>query len=408
MSRNSQIRRAAAGALLALGTVACGAGQHPDRDKLTLVQPTAAPAPAAQPTTTQAPQNSVPASSVSKADFGKIGDRAIALYTLKNKHGLTAKLMTYGATLTELDVPDRAGQLGDVVLGFDTLDQYVKDSPYFGATIGRVANRIKRARFELDGKTYALAVNNPPNHLHGGNVGWDKVLWSAEVLPSNDAAAVQFEYVSKSGEESYPGTVSAKVVYTLTDKDELRIAFEATTDAPSPVNMAHHSYWNLAGQSSGTILDQELTLNADKYTPGDPVPDGSVKPVKGTPFDFTSPKTIGKDLKEAGGKPTGFDLNYVVNGPASELRLVAKLKDPKSGRVLTLWADQPGVQVYSGNFLNGSVKGKGGATYAQYDALCLESQKFPNAINVPAWKDSVVLKPGQTYRHTMVHAFSVE
>jgi aldose 1-epimerase len=395
-------------ALLVLGGVGCGAEQHPDRDKLAVVPPPAPPGPVAQAAPVKAPEKPAPASSVSQADFGKVGDRAVALYTLKNKHGLTAKVMTYGATLTELDVPDRTGELGDVVLGFDTVDQYVKESPYFGATIGRVANRIKRARFELGGKTYALAANNPPNHLHGGKVGWDKVIWDAKVLPGSDDPAVQLEYVSKSGEEGYPGTVSAKVVYTLTDKDELRVAFEATTDAPSPVSMAHHSYWNLAGQSSGTILDQELTLNADRYTPGDPVPDGSVKPVKGTPFDFTSPKAIGKDLKEAGGKPIGFDLNYVVNGPPSELRIVAKLKDPKSGRVLTLSADQPGVQVYSGNFLDGSVKGKGGATYAQYDALCLESQKFPNAINVPAWKDTVVLKPGQTYRHTMVHAFSVE
>jgi len=343
---------------------------------------------------------------VTQRDFGKVGERAVSLYTLKNQHGLTAKLMTYGATLTELDLPDRHGQFADVVLGFDSVDEYVKSSPYFGATIGRVANRIKNAKFELNGKTYPLAANNPPNHLHGGTRGWDKVIWDAEIVPNH--TAVTFKYISKAGEEGYPGTVSAQVTYTLTDTDELRVEFAATTDAPTPLNLAHHSYWNLAGQGSGTILDHELMLNADRYTPGDLVPDGSVKPVKGTPFDFTSPKPIGKDIQRAGGHPVGFDSNFIVNGDPKALRLVAKLKDPKSGRVLTLSADQPGVQFYSGNFLDGTVKGKGGAVYPQYAAVCLETQKFPNAINVPAWKESVVLNPGQTYTHTMVHAFSVE
>jgi galactose mutarotase-like enzyme len=278
-----------------------------------LVIPAPVPAPlAAEAPPAPAPQAPAPTHSVASADFGTAYDRPVSLYTLKNKHGLSAKVMTYGATLTELDVPDRAGHFDDVVLGFDSVDEYVKSSPYFRATIGRVANRIKRARFELGGKTYTLAANNAPNHLHGGK------------------------------------------------------------------------------------------------PPGEPVPDGSIKPVKGTPFDFSVSKLIGKDLKAAGGKPVGFDLNYVANGAPNELRLIAKLKDPKSGRVLTLSADQPGLQFYSGNFLDGTVKGKGGVSYAQYSGLCLESQKFPNSINVPAWKDAVVLKPGQTYQHTMVHAFSVE
>jgi aldose 1-epimerase len=402
MSSKSQIRCATTASLLALS---CGARQ-PSPEKPSLAAPPLAMAPIARPASAETQNPPAEAAGVTQADFGKLGDRAVALYTLRNTHGLRAKIMTYGATLTELDVPDRAGRFADIVLGFDTAEQYAKESPYFGATVGRVANRIKLGRFELGGKTYALAVNNPPNHLHGGKRGWDKVIWDAEVLPGR--AAVELRYVSQAGEEGYPGAVSAKVVYTLTDQDELRVELEATTDAITPVSMAHHSYWNLAGQGSGTILGHELTVNADRYTPGDPVPDGAIKPVQGTPFDFTTPKPVGRDLKEAGGQPIGFDLNYVVNGASSQLRVVAKLKDPKSGRVLTLSADQPGLQLYSGNFLDGSLTGKGGAKYAQYDALCLESQKFPNAINVPAWKDSVVLKPGQVYRHTMVHAFSVE
>ena len=345
--------------------------------------------------------------SIAKAEFGKLGDKQVFVYTLKNQHGLTAKVMTYGATLTELDLPDRTGKFADVVLGFDNLDGYIKDSPYFGATIGRVANRIKKARFELEGKTYALAANAAPHSLHGGKQGWDKVVWDAEIVPRGAGSALQLAYASKAGEEGYPGTVSAKVVYTLTEQDELKVEFEATTDATTPVSMAHHTYWNLAGQSSGTILDQELMIHADRFTPGDPVPDGAIKAVKGTPFDFVQPKSIGRDLKAAGGKPVGYDLNFVINGEPNQLRAMATLKDPKSGRVLTLSADQPGLLFYSGNFLDGSAKGKG-ASYAQYAGLCLESEKFPNSINVPAWKDSVLLKPGQTYKHTMVHAFSVE
>ena len=406
MNLNVQMRCSA----LMVALLAGCAGQQANGVEPTVVSPpppppaiTAAPVVAAPPAPEKAPEPLV-----SQAAFGKLGDQPVSLYTLKNQHGLTAKVMTYGATLTEMDVPDRDGRFSDVVLGFDTFDEYLKDNPYFGATIGRVANRIKKARFELDGKTYTLAANNAPNALHGGKRGWDKVIWDAQIVSRPNAAAIAFSYVSKSGEEGYPGTVSAKVTYSLTNDNELRVDFEATTDTSTPVSMAHHTYWNLAGQSSGTLLDQEITINADKYTPGDPVPDGSIKPVKGTPFDFTVPKAIGKDLKAAGGKPVGYDLNYVINGNPTEFRKMAKLKDPKSGRVLTLSSEQPGMVFYSGNFLDGTVKGKGGTAYAQYTGLCIESGKFPNSINVPAWKGAVVLKPGQTYRHSMVHAFSAE
>jgi aldose 1-epimerase len=343
------------------------------------------------------------------APFGKAGDTPVQLYTLTNKNGLVAKISNYGAIVTELHVPDRAGTLADIVLGFDTLDAYLAGHPFFGAIVGRVANRIANARFALDGKTYPLEANDKPHHLHGGAKGWDKVVWNVALFPGNaDGPAIELTYVSKDGESGYPGTVAAKTVYTLTNDNELKVDMYATTDATTLVNIAHHSYWNLAGHNSGTILDHELTLFADQYTPGTPmVPDGRVAPVKGTPFDFTGAKTIGRDLKQTGGTPIGYDHNFVVNGAPNQLRPVARLKDPKSGRVLTLSADQPGVQFYTGNFLNGSAKGKN-ATYIQHAGLCLETQKFPNAINVPAWRDQVILKPSQTYRHTMIHKFTAE
>ena len=342
------------------------------------------------------------------AAFGKLGDTPVQIYTLTNKNGLVARITNYGATLTELHVPDRAGTLADVVLGFDDLDGYRKGTAYFGAIVGRVANRIMNASFELEGQRYSLAANDRPHHLHGGRTGWDKVIWNARPVDTADGPALELIYVSKDGEEGYPGTVTARTVYTLTNKNELKVEMDATTDKTTLVNMAHHSYWNLGGYNSGTILDHELMLNADQYTPGTPmVPDGRVVSVKGTPFDFTSVKAVGRDLKQAGGKPIGYDHNFVVNGPPTQLRPVARLRDPKSGRVMTVAADQPGVQFYTGNFLDGSAKGKG-ATYGQYAALCLETQKFPNAINVPAWRDQVILRPGQMYRHLMVHTFSVE
>ncbi len=244
--------------------------------------------------------------------------------------------------------------------------------------------------------------------MHGGKKGFDKVVWGADASQTPSGPAIQLRYVSRAGEEGYPGTVTAIVTYTLTNDAELRVHMEATTDVTTPVNLAQHTYWNLGGIGSGTILDAELTLHADEYTPGDPtVPTGKIESVKGTPFDFTLPKAIGKDLEKTGGNPVGFDANWVVRGDPHKMRPVATLRDPKSGRVMTLEADQPGVQFYSGNFLDGSIKGKG-ITYVKHSALCLETQKFPNAINVPAWQSQVVLKPGQTYKHTMVHKLSTQ
>jgi aldose 1-epimerase len=294
------------------------------------------------------------------------------------------------------------------VLGYENAESYATGSVFLGATIGRVANRIRNAKFKLEGKDYALAPNDKPHTLHGGPTGWSKRVWEAAPLETPLGPALKLTYVSKDGEEGYPGTVSATTTYTLTQNDELRIEMEAVTDRATLVNMAHHSYWNLGGVGAGAITEHELTLFADAYTPGDPlVPTGAVKPVKGTPFDFTTAKPIGLDLAKTGGKPVGYDTNFVVRGEPNALRPVAKVRDPKSGRVLTLEANQPGVQVYSGNFLDGSIHAKG-TSYAQYGALCLETQKFPNAVNVPAWHEQAILKPGETYKHVMVHRFSVE
>jgi len=374
--------------------------------------PAVAPVAAAAAPAPSAPKEAQPEKSITEAPYGSVAGTEVKLFTLKNKNGLMLKVTNYGCIITELHTPDRTGKMADIVLGYDKLDDYLKATPYFGSVIGRVANRIKNAQFSLEGKTIKLEANNEKNALHGGKVGWDKVVWTAEPSETPDGPSIRFTYVSKDGEEHYPGTITAHNRYTLTNNNEFKVEMDATTDKTTVLSMAHHSYWNLAGQDSGLITGEELTLFADQYTPGpnatDPVPDGKVKAVKGTPFDFTAPKLIGKELKEAGGKPIGYDANFIVKGDPHTLRPVAKVKDPKTGRVLELSADQPGVQFYTGNFLDGSNKGKGGTVYQQYSALCLESQKFPNSVNVPAWKDEVTLKPGVTYHHHMIHKFSVE
>jgi len=342
---------------------------------------------------------------IEKTKWGEADGKEIDVYTLINKHGLIAKITNLGATLTELDVPDRKGKSGDVVLGWDTLAQYETNPPYLGATVGRVANRIANAKFELDGKTYKLAANNGVHHLHGGVKGWNKLVWAGAASETADGPSLKLTLVSKDGDEGYPGTVHATTTYTLTKDDELRIEMEATTDKPTAVNMAHHSYWNLSA-GPGDIKDEVLTLYADKYTPGLP-PDGKVLPVAGTPYDFTKPKSFGQDLMKTGEKPPGYDDNFIINGDPHALRPVARVEDPKSGRVMTIQANQPGAQVYTSNFMDGSTEGRG-RKHSQFAAFCIETQKFPNSLNVPAWKDEVVLRPGQTYKHVMVLKFSTE
>lgn len=338
------------------------------------------------------------------------GARAPELFTLRNSRGLLAKVSTYGATILELHVPDRNGRVADVVLGLARIEDYERKSPYFGATVGRMANRIRDARFVLDGKTYALAANDPPHHLHGGLRGWDKVVWSVDPTSPRDDSALALTLRSPAGDQGYPGTVEARVTYRLTEADELRVEMAAHADGETTIiNMVHHTYWNLGGHDSGAVLDHVLSLAADEYTRGDPVvPTGAILPVRGTPFDFISPKAIGRDLEAANGYPLGYDHNFVVRGDSRRLRPVARLEHPPSGRVMVVEADQPGVQFYSGNFLDGTLIGKSGKAYVRHAGLCLETQSFPNAINVPAWKDQVILRAGQTYRHTMIHRFTTE
>jgi aldose 1-epimerase len=399
------------GWVLTLG--ACAAGPtpapYPPPPPPPVAGHSAPPAETAGPAAAPAAPVLTPAApAIERAPFGTLGGKEIGLFTLSNRHGLKAKITNFGATLVALEVPDRNGQLADIVLGMDDVAGYANGSAFLGATVGRVANRIRNAKFELDGKKYELSANDKPHTLHGGPTGWAKRLWEAKPLETPEGPALELSYVSQDGEEGYPGTVTAKTTYTLTHEDQLKVVMEAVSDRTTLVNMAHHSYWNLGGVGSGLITDHEVTLFADAYTPGDPlVPTGTVKPVKGTPFDFTTAKPVGRDLQQTGGKPVGYDHNFVVRGDPDALRPVARVHDPKSGRVLTLEANQPGVQFYSGNFLDGSIHAKG-TTYPQHSALCLETQKFPNAVNVPAWRQQVILKAGETYRHVMIHHFSTE
>jgi aldose 1-epimerase len=348
--------------------------------------------------------------SVKKEAFGKTGDGvAVDLYTLTNAAGMKAKIMTYGAILTELDAPGRDGKTADVVLGFDNLKDYLAGHPYFGATVGRVANRIAKGEFTLDGKKYKLAVNNGPNALHGGKKGFDKVVWKAEPETLPDGAAVKFTYLSKDGEEGYPGNLTVTVVYTLTNSDALRIDYTAKTDKATPVNLTNHTYFNLAGTQSGDILGHELTLNADKYTPADDtlIPTGEIKPVKDTPLDFTKPRKIGERIDQLKGEPRGYDHNFVLNSAGKELALAATVREPKSGRIMEMFTTEPGVQFYTGNFLDGKQTGKGGVVYKKHAGFCLEAQHFPDSVNHANFP-SMILKPGETYRQTTIYKFSAK
>ena len=348
--------------------------------------------------------------SVVSQPFGKTGDgEAVTLYTLTNKSGLIASIMTYGAAVQKLLVPDKDGKLGDIVLGFDDLTGYLdpKKDPHFGATIGRYGNRIAKGQFSLDGHSYQLPLNDGPNSLHGGDKGFDRLVWKAEIV-STSPPAVVFTHVSPDGEEGYPGTLKASVRYTLTEDNQLKLYYTARTDKPTVVNLTHHSYFNLGGAGSGTILDELVTINADAFTPvdGTLIPTGEIKKVDGTPMDFRKPTAIGDRIQQVGGKPIGYDHNYVLNDSGKGSRLIVTVEDPKSGRVLHVYSDQPGVQFYSGNFLDGSITGKDGKVYQQYDAFCLEPQHFPDSPNQPSFP-STVLKPGEVYHSTISYGFSI-
>jgi len=342
--------------------------------------------------------------SITKESFGKMPDgKQVDLYTLTNANDIQARISTYGATLASLQLPDRQGNLADVALGFDTLEGYFSDHPYFGVTVGRYANRIGGAKFTLNGVEYELAANNGPNHLHGGIKGFDKVLWEAEQIQNPDEVGVKLTYMSKDGEEGYQGNLACVVTYTLNNDNELKISYEAVTDKTTVVNLTNHTYWNLAGQGNGDILDHELMINADKFTPvnDELIPTGEIKSVKDTPMDFTEPTPIGSRIDQV---PGGYDHNYVLNRTGQGLSLCARVYEPTSGRVLEIHTVEPGVQFYSGNFLDGTIKGKSGKVYKKHYGFCLETQHFPDSPNQPEFP-SVVLEPGQKYETVTVHRF---
>ncbi|KUG08563.1 aldose epimerase family protein [Solirubrum puertoriconensis] len=361
--------------------------------------------------TTQTTTSAMPTS----ASFGKTKDgQEVQLFTLTNAHGLKATITNYGGIVTSLTTPDKNGQQGDIVLGFDNLADYQRDapydSPYFGALIGRYGNRIAKGRFTLDGKTYQLATNNGPNHLHGGVKGFDKVVWQAQPGSSADGQNLTLTYLSKDSEEGYPGNLNVKVVYTLTNNDALRIDYTATTDKATPVNLTHHSYFNLNHGKAQNALGHELTLDADRYTVVNDqlIPTGELRAVAGTPMDFRQAHTIGERIAKVGGAaPGGYDHNWVLTqANAAGLRRAAAVYEPTTGRTMEVFTDQPGIQFYSGNFLNGNLKGKGGVQYPQHYGFCLETQHFPDSPNQPKFP-STILRPGETLHTVTEYRFGV-
>jgi len=347
---------------------------------------------------------------VTKESFGKTSDgQNVDIYTLTNRRGAEVKITNYGGIITSLKVPDRNGKRDDIVLGFDNLDAYLKGSPYFGAIIGRYGNRIAKGRFTLNGHQYALAVNNGENHLHGGIKGFDKVVWTARPLKVPNGAALRLTYLSKDGEEGYPGNLSVRVIYTLTNANELKIEYWATTDKDTVVNLTSHSYFNLAGQGNGDILNHQLLINARRFTPTDAgsIPTGELKSVKGTPFDFTSAFRVGDRINDDDqqlkfGK--GYDHNFVLNGRMGTLRQAAVVYEATSGRSMEIWTTEPGIQFYSGNFLDGTLTGKDGKVYHQRYGFCLETQHFPDSPNHPSFP-TTLLRRGQQYHTITIHKF---
>ncbi len=354
---------------------------------------------------------------VQKVEWGQVQGAPVFLYTLTNRKGLKAKIINYGAILMELHVPDRRGQTADVTLGFDTLEDYLPRHPYFGCICGRVVNRIAGAKFTLDGQEYPLTRNFGAHHLHGGEHGFDRKVWTVVgESESEDRASLKMTYTSPDGEEGYPGNLTTSVTYILSDDNSLGFEMEAETDAPTIVNLAHHAYWNLAGHDSGDVLGHELQLNAPSYTVSDAdgIPTGEILSVDGTPFDFTKPKTIGADIGKIPAtdreKRGGYDINLVLNGSPGQMKPVGRVREPGSGRIMEVHTTAPGVQLYTGNFLDGSSKGKGGKAYQKHAGFCLETQHYPDSINKegqPGWH-SIILRPSQTYRHVLVFKFGTE
>lgn len=355
-------------------------------------------------TTTETKSDTTSSTTMKPAAYGKTDNKEVLEYTLTNSNGVVVKILNYGGIVTSIQVPGRDGSKGDVVLGFDALSGYQQPGmPYFGALVGRYGNRIAKGQFTLDGSTYTLATNNNGNSLHGGTKGFDKVVWEGSQADSS----LTLTYVSKDGEEGYPGTLTSKVVYTLTEDNALKIDYTATTDKATPINLTNHTYFNLSGGKSPTIEDHVLMLNADKFTEVNDklIPTGKLPAVKGGPMDFTQPKKIGRDLAKVDG---GYDHNYVLNKSGDGLSMAATAYDSTSGRYLEMYTTEPGVQFYSGNFLDGKLTGgKSGLTYGKHAGFCLEAQHFPDSPNQPQFP-STILKPGETYRQTTVYKFSVK
>jgi aldose 1-epimerase len=348
--------------------------------------------------------------SVTQAPFGTTtGGETVEQFTLVNGHGVEVRAITFGGIITSLRTPDRDGNLDDIVLGFDELDPYLAGSPYFGSIIGRYGNRIAGGRFDLDGATYTLAQNNGPNHLHGGEVGFDKVVWAGEPFENDEGLGVVFTYTSADGEEGYPGTLNVEVTYTLTETDELVVDYRAVTDRATPVNLTQHSYFNLAGR--GDILGHELMIAASAYTPVDStlIPTGELAPVQDTPFDFRTSTPIGARIDADDAQihnGLGYDHNWVLDREGEGLELAARVVEPGTGRTLEIYTEEPGLQFYSGNFLDGALTGKGGTIYEHRSGFCLETQHYPDSPNQPSFP-STVLRPGEEYRTRTVMAFGV-
>jgi aldose 1-epimerase len=347
-----------------------------------------------------------------KEPFGAVQGSSVDLYTLTNAHGIEVRATNFGGIIVSLRVPDKQGRMDDVVLGFDKLDGYLDNKPYFGAIVGRYANRIAGAHFTLDGVQYSLAVNNGPNSLHGGNKGFNKVIWKAEPFENSEGVGLIFTYVSKDGEEGYPGNLNVTVKYTLSDQDELMFDYEATADKETPINLTQHTYFNLAGEGRGDILGHELALNTDRFTPVDKtlIPTGELRSVKHTPFDFTKPTTIGARINDKDDQIElghGYDHNFVIRRTGAGAELAARVREPQTGRVLEVYTTEPGVQFYSGNFLDGTITGKQGHVYKQRFGFALETQHFPDSPNHPDFP-STILRPGQVYRSRTIFKFLVE